>query len=155
MAIYGTQSQHLKSWRPQSIVCAQCGQRSTTVLSVYSKYAHVFWISIIPLGRNACSECTHCKQVLEQTKMSSALQREANILKARTRTPMWQFGGVALIAALAGFSLYASGQAARNKLEYIANPTAGDIYNIKTKEKNHTTFKIVSVTADSVFVSPK
>ena len=154
MIIYGTRSQHLKSSQPPSMVCPHCGQTGTTVLSVYSKYAHIFWIPIFPVGRTAYSQCAHCKQVLEQNKMSPELQRESNNLKAQTRTPIWQFAGVVLIAALVGFSMYASGQAAKDRQEYIANPMTGDIYNIKTEDKNYTTFKIVSVTADSVFVSP-
>jgi hypothetical protein len=86
--------------------------------------------------------------------MSRDLQNNYNNLKAETRVPIWQFSGLALIFLLSGFGIYSSGQDEKNRLEYVANPKAGDIYKYKTDDNNYSTFKVISVSTDSVFVSP-
>jgi hypothetical protein len=154
MIIYGTRFVHLKSGQPKSIACTHCGQTDTTILSAYSKHAHIFWIPIFPIGRVVHAQCTHCKQALEYKNMSHELQRESNNLKAETKAPIWQFAGLALIAGLIGLGMYSSGQAEKSQLEYIANPKAEDIYSIETDDKNYTTLKVTSVSSDSVFLSP-
>lgn len=154
MIIYGTKAVHLKSAQPRSMVCAHCGQTDTTVLSAYSKHAHIFWIPIFPVGRVGLSQCTHCKQTLEYKNMSRDLQLAYNNLQAETRVPIWQFVGLGLIAMLITFGVYSSGQDEKNRLAYVANPMAGDIYKYKTDDNNYSTLKIVSVSSDSIFVSP-
>lgn len=154
MIIYGTRAVHLKSAQPQSIVCPHCGQADTTILSTYSKHAHIFWIPLFPIGKVGYSMCTHCKQTLEYKDMSRDLQQQYNNLKAETRVPIWQFSGLGLIAVFIAFGAYSSGQEEKNRLEYVANPLAGDVYKYKTDDKSYSTLKVISVSADSVFVSP-
>ena len=154
MIIYGTRSTHLKSIQPQSIVCTHCGQTNTTLVSAYSKYAHIFWIPVVPIGRAGYTHCTHCKQALEYKDMNREAQMQYDNLKAETRVPIWHFAGLTLIGVLIVFAVYSSGQDEKNRVEYAANPMAGDIYKYKTDEKNYSTLKVVSISEDSVFVSP-
>jgi len=154
MIIYGTRAAHLKSTQPRSIVCAHCGQADATVLSVYGKYAHIFWIPVFPIGRVGLSQCSHCKQTLEYKNMNRDLQQAYNNLRAETRVPIWQFAGLGLVGVLIVFGVYSSSHDKKNRLEYVANPIAGDVYKYKTDDNNYSTLKVISVSADSVFVSP-
>lgn len=154
MIIYGSKPVHLKSAQPPTAACPSCGQTGTTVLSTYSKHAHIFWIPLFPIGRTGVAQCQHCKHAIADTHLPHDLKREYNTLKAETRTPIWQFSGLALIAILVVFMNYSSGETKKKELEYMANPVVGDVYKYKTEKQNYSTLKVISVSSDSVFVSP-
>src|SRR6187402_2989521 len=154
MIIYGSKPVHLKSVQSPTLVCPNCAQTGTVVLSAFSKHAHIFWIPVFPIGRMGVSQCQHCKQVLELKAMPHELKREYDILKAETKVPLWQFSGLGVIAVIIAFATYSSGEDKKKEAEYLANPVAGDVYRYKTESKQYSTLKVVSVSADSVFVSP-
>jgi len=153
MIIYGTKPVHLKSAQPASAVCPSCGQTGTTLLSAYSKHAHIFWIPLFPIGRLGVSQCQHCKAALDDSQMPTEIKREYNNLKAETRVPIWQFAGLGVIAVLVAFGVYANGENAKKQLEYLAAPAVGDVYEYKTDNGRYSSMKVVSVTADSVLLS--
>jgi zinc-ribbon family len=154
MIIYGSKAVHLKSVQPSTVVCPSCGQTGTTVLSTYSKHSHIFWIPIFPFGRMGVSQCQHCKHAIADSKLPHELKREYNNLKAETKVPIWQFSGLGVIAIMAIFISYSSGESKKKEQEYVANPVVGDIYKYKTEKAHYSTLKVISVSADSVFVSP-
>jgi hypothetical protein len=154
MIIYGSTPVHLRSAQPPTTVCPSCGQTGTIILSAYSKHAHVFWIPLFPIGRLGISQCQHCKQTLEENMMPVELRREYNYVKAATRVPIWQFSGLALIGVIIIWITYSNGEDKKKQLEYITNPAIGDVYKYKTDSRNYSTLKVISVSADSVFVSP-
>ncbi|MEO7989993.1 MAG: hypothetical protein ABI663_10655 [Chryseolinea sp.] len=154
MIIYGSTPVHLRSAQPPTAVCPSCGQTGTIILSAYSKHAHVFWIPLFPIGGLGISQCQHCKQTLEEKMMPVELRREYNNVKAATRVPIWQFSGLALIGVIIIWITYSNGEDKKKQLEYIANPAVGDVYKYKTDSRNYSTLKVISVSADSVFVSP-
>src|SRR5689334_13714031 len=126
MIIYGTKPVHLKTVQPSNVVCPHCGQTGTTMISAYSKHAHIFWIPLFPIGRVGVSQCQHCAQALNDAGMPHELKREYANLKAETRAPLWQFSGLGLIAVLIVFATYQSGENSKKQLEYVANPAVGD-----------------------------
>ncbi|HEY3406526.1 MAG TPA: hypothetical protein VGK59_24225 [Ohtaekwangia sp.] len=154
MIIYGSRPVHLKSAQPPSLVCPHCGQTGTTFISAYSKHAHIFWIPLFPIGRVGVSQCQHCKQALNEAGMPHELKREYTTLKAETRVPIWQFAGLGVIGLLAIWITYIGSVDEKKELEYLADPAVGDVYRYKTETKNYSTLKVVSISADSVFVSP-
>ena len=154
MIIYGTRPVHLKSIQQSSLVCPACEQAGTTLISAYSKHAHIFWVPLFPIGRVGVSQCQHCKQALDEAGMTPDLRREYTNLKAETKVPLWQFSGLGVIAILAVFITYQSGENSKKQLEYLANPAVGDVYEYKTANGQYSTYKVVNVSADSVFVSP-
>lgn len=154
MIIYGSKPVHLKTVQPSSAVCPHCGQTGTTMISAYSKHAHIFWIPLFPFGKVGVSQCKHCKQALSEGNLTPELKREYNILKAETKAPLWQFSGLGLIAALVMLMSYTTGEDHKKQLEYVANPVAGDIYKFKTENSRYSTLKVIRVSADSIFVTP-
>lgn len=154
MIIYGSRAVHLKTKQSKTAICPSCGTQGSLVFSVYRKHAHIFWIPLFPIGKKGASQCQHCKNVLKSKEMPEPLRRESDNLKSEAKGPIWQFAGLGLIALLIAFAGYASGKEKELEEEYIKSPQVGDVYEYKTETRSYSTMKIMSVSQDSVFVSP-
>jgi hypothetical protein len=154
MIIYGSRAVHIKSKQPKLLICPNCETQGSTLLSVFRKHAHIFWIPLFPLGKTGASECQHCKLVLEPKEMSGGVEKEYLKLKAGAKGPIWQFVGLFVIVVLTAWASYASEENAKRELEYVADPQVGDIYKYVIKKGSYSTLKVVEVTRDSVFVAP-
>lgn len=154
MIIYGSKAVHLKTAQSKTATCPSCGTQGSLTISVFRKHAHVFWIPLFPIGKKGVSQCQHCKNVLETKEMPEPTKREYENLKNETKGPIWQFAGLGVIAILIAWGSYASGEDKKLELEYIKSPQIGDIYEYKIETGSYSTLKVVSVTNDSVFVSP-
>lgn len=154
MIIYGSKAVHLKTASSKTATCPSCGTQGSLTFSVFRKHAHIFWIPLFPIGKKGVSQCQHCKNVLEMKEMPEPIKREYENLKSETKGPIWQFAGLGLIAILIVWGTYASEEDKKQELKYIANPQKGDIYEYRIETGSYSTLKVVSVTNDSVFVSP-
>lgn len=154
MIIYGSKAVHIKSEQSKTSICPSCGTQGSLTLQVFRRHAHIFWIPLFPIGKKGISQCQHCKNVLETKEMSESIRREYNNLKNKAKGPIWQFSGLGIIAVLIAWSSYASGEDKKLELEYIASPINGDIYEYKIETSSYSTLKVISVSKDSVFVSP-
>lgn len=151
MLIYGQKSTHLLTNSIKSS-CPHCNSSNTVRISVFQKYAHVFWIPFFPLGKTGVSECSHCKQVLELKEMPQAYKLDYEAIKINTKTPIWTFIGLVLLAGLITFGVYTGNKNEAENKQLINNPKVGDIYEYKTETKAYSTMKVVNVTKDSVAV---
>ena len=154
MIIYGSKAVHLKTAQSKTATCPSCGTQGSLTISVFRKHAHVFWIPLFPIGKKGVSQCQHCKNILETKEMPEPIKRECENLKNESKGPIWQFAGLVVIAVLIAWGSYASGEDKKLELEYIKSPQVGDIYEYKIETGSYSTLKVVSVTNDSVFVSP-
>jgi len=151
MIIYGVRSTQLA----KEIItdkCSGCGTQNSTELYVFQKYAHVFWIPLFPVGKTVVSECHHCKQVLKQKEMPSALISSYEKIKSQTKTPVWTFAGLAVFAVILLLDLSTTRKNDKENAQYILAPKSGDILEIKTKENQYTVYKIDEVQGDSVLI---
>ena len=153
MIIYGNKAIHLKSKVSKKIACQSCGIKGSLVLSIYRKHAHVFWIPLFPIGKKGVSNCRHCKNVLQNKEMSDPLKKEYNAFKNKTKGPLWQFTGIALLAILIFGASYRYTEDKKLEMKYIAAPKIGDIYQYKIESSIYSTLKVVNAVNDSVFVS--
>jgi hypothetical protein len=151
MVFYGTRTRH-KSTHPLPGPCPHCGTEGSVELDIHQRYAHVFWIPVVPLGRVAGTECTHCKEVRRAKEMHPATQLLAKDLLKEDRTPVWMFSGVIVIGLLIPWAFWQSGRndvAVRAKLQA---PLVGDVYEIDLVDGGYTLYKVTAVTGDSVTV---
>ena len=151
MIVYGTKSKELAK---EHLIdkCPNCGTQNSIDMHVFQKYAHVFWIPFFPLGKTGVSECDHCKQVLKLKEMPSSLRTAYDNVKAQTKTPIWTFAGLALVAALITIIIISDKKKAEKNAQLILTPQTGDIFEIKTKDNQYTLYKVNQVVGDSVFV---
>ena len=151
MIVYGTKTkelakEHLIDKSPN------CGTQNSIDMHVFQKYAHVFWIPFFPVGKTGVSQCDHCKQVLKLKEMPSSLKTAYDNLKAQTKTPIWTFAGLALIAVLITIIVISDKKKAERNAQLILTPQTGDVFEIKTKDNQYTLYKVNQVIGDTVFV---
>ncbi|TAD81303.1 MAG: hypothetical protein EAY75_17935 [Bacteroidetes bacterium] len=153
MIIYGIK-QKLLAKELVTDKCQNCGTQNSIYMHVFQKYAHVFWIPFFPMGKTGLSECDHCKQVLTPKEMPANLTASYESLKAQTKTPIWMFSGLALLAALITMLVISENQKDAKNAQLILTPKSGDIFEVKTKGNQYTLYKVEEVEGDSVFIQP-
>lgn len=151
MIIYGTRSKKLAG---SQIIdkCSHCGTANVMEMHIFQKYAHLFWIPFFPMRKMGISQCNHCKQVLTDKQMPPDLHTTFQTLKAQTKTPVWTFSGIALIAVLVTTVVIANKQRDEKNARLILAPQINDIYEIKLGYKQYTLYQVAAVKNDSVFV---
>ncbi len=151
MVIFGTKATQVAT----EIIpynCAHCGTQNSIQMTLLQKYAHIFWIPFIPIGKTAATQCMHCKQVLEKKEFSSYLQNSYDSIKSKSKIPIWTFSGLLLFAALIIVGGISSKQSDERNAKLIAEPKVGDIYEIKVGYKIYTLYKVGNIAGDTVFV---
>lgn len=98
---YGVRSTHLKTspLENNQIQCQHC-HNSSMQMSIFGRYAHLFWIPLFSIGKTGVSQCSHCKQTLRKREFSSQLKSEYQKIKATAKIPFWYFSGLILIGLL-------------------------------------------------------
>lgn len=105
MIIYGTKSTKLVV-EPIGNQCLNCQTNHIIDIHVFQKYAHLFWLPLFPIGKTGASQCNHCKQVLRQKDMPASLKLSFYNIKAKTKTPIWTWTGLALILLFIAFTIF-------------------------------------------------
>lgn len=151
MLIYGTRATLLTA---ESIPdkCESCGKINSIQLSVFQKYAHVFWIPFFPIGKTGISQCAHCQQILQTKQMPPSLKDSFDGLKTQTKAPLWTFVGAALLVGLIATGIYQSKQNDKRNAALVQSPQAGDVFEIKSGPNQYTLYKVDHIAQDSVFV---
>lgn len=151
MIIYGSRATQVGHEQPTD-KCPNCESQNTLDLFVFQRYAHVFWIPFIPIGKTGVSQCSNCKQVLKYNEMPAPLKTTYHQASSKSKTPLWTFIGLAAVIVLVGFTVVDGKKKSAQNAQFIVSPQAGDILECKTKSSNYTLMKVEEVTNDSVFV---
>ncbi len=151
MIIYGSRTKQTAKSNVAA-PCPNCSTNGSIEIRVLQKFAHIFWIPLFPVGKKAMSECSHCKQVLQYNEMRPALMGAFAALKEKTKTPLWTFTGLGLIAVWLGIGWYSSEAAKRHAARLLLNPAKGDVLTVETSGSMYTLYKVSHVNGDSVFV---
>lgn len=149
MIIYGTRSKQLTHENLMD-KCPNCGSLGTSEMYVFQKYAHVFWIPFFPIRKIGVSQCNHCKQVLKENEMSGELKETYNRIKSGTKTPIWTFIGLALLTVLIVSIVISERDKSARIATLVKQPTAGDVYELKTKDNQYTLIRIEGMIGDTV-----
>lgn len=152
MLIYGVRKAHLTTVELPDTICSTCDTEGNATLSVYRKHFHLFWIPMFPVGKAGEYQCDHCSQVLSHKEFPADIKEDYNILKQKTKGPIWQFAGSVLLIGLIALIFMISNQNTEQELGYLAAPAAGDIYEYKTGDGMYSTFKTVDILEDTLFI---
>ncbi|OBQ52001.1 hypothetical protein JJL45_02745 [Tamlana sp. s12] len=158
MFIYGLKPVLLKTSKTPSCPCPNCHEKGGLTINIYRRHFHIFWIPMFPvvkIGRLTCSLCNHrmkMRKAPENTKL------DYQNLKAKTKGPLWQFSGLAilvlLISAFITYGKLNSENYRKEKYEQYTNPKPGDVYEYVIKTGQYTTLKITKITSDSISFAP-
>jgi hypothetical protein len=151
MIVYGSKATLLKS-EFISEPCPNCNNNNSIQMSVYQRYAHIFWIPFFPIGKMGVSACSNCRQVLKDKNMPASLKLSCQNLKSQTRTPVWNFAGLGIVAVIAVSVMVNDNQTKKKVSRLILTPKPGDVLHIKEKDTSYTLYKLTRVTKDSVYL---
>ena len=156
MIIYGTNGAHVRTAQLPGVTCPGCATSNTLQLSVFSRYAHIYWIPLFPYSKPTVTQCSHCQQAWEEKTIPSELRNLAQTLKKETRAPLLHWAGLAIVAALIGWGAVAGMWDGRENKSFLAAPRVGDIYTVREKEGegDYSLLKVVSVKGPTVDVVP-
>ena len=151
MIIFGSNTKQIAT-ETSPDQCPNCGAYNSVQLYVVQKYAHVFWIPFFPTGKSIVSQCNNCKQALKLKEMPSAMALSSDNLKSQSKTPVWTFAGLALVAIIVTLGFINEKKKDEKNARLILAPQTGDIFEIKTDRDQYTLYKIDDVQGDSVFI---
>lgn len=150
MVIYGYNSAHLGTAAVPA-ACPGCGAPEALRMSVFGRYAHVYWLPLFPLGKTGGAQCSHCQLVLRPRELPPPLKSHFRALKLRSRTPTRHFAGLLLtgtvVLAIGGLGLWHQAQYKRR----LAQPHIGDLYHIRAEAPGYyTLLRVTAVNGNSV-----
>ena len=90
------------------LACTYCHTPDSLLCVVVSRYLHVFWIPIFPIGKSSATVCQHCKQVLATGQMPASYRAPVQALQQQARTPLIHFALLLLFGAVVAFGLVMS-----------------------------------------------
>ena len=96
MILFGRKDSLLITEKIPDELCDNCNKRGG-VVSIFQIYYHIVKIPLIPLSKKAASQCYSCRQVKVKRNFSDEQKRVAEILKKKSKTPLWTMLGAGLI----------------------------------------------------------
>lgn len=160
MIIYGTSAaRHLRTAPlPAGTACPGCGQAGGLRSSIFTRYAHLYWIPFFPYEKPAVTECTHCQQTWTDKDLPAAVRAPVLALKRASKAPRGHYSGLGLVllAGLAG--VFFSAKDERANKAYLQSPRAGDIYTVTVRldsagangRQSYSLLKVRGVSGNSV-----
>lgn len=94
---FGTGSTHLGTMVLPNLTCTHCGKVESVTASVFSRYFHLFWIPVFPIGKMSVTVCQHCKQSLRTNEMPAEYRTPVLAYQAQARTPLTNFALLLLL----------------------------------------------------------
>lgn len=156
MIIYGWNAKNIKQAPLDNYECTNCHQQQSVIV-IFARYVHIFWIPVFPYKKTAVIVCTNCKHETDEKAIMLGTKGIIQQLKAAVPMPKYLFSGLALITVAIVYFTYLGIQTSEREQTYINDPKAGDIYFIKSKEEkspyNHFLLKVRKVEGDSLWVS--
>ncbi|MFD2785587.1 hypothetical protein [Hymenobacter rubripertinctus] len=149
MLIYGYQTSHLLT-EPVEGSCPACAAADSLRMSVFGRYAHLYWVPLLPIGKTGASECRQCGQVVGAKEMAPQLRQSLRELKQRSRAPWWHFAGLLLAVVGLGWALVANSNDERANQSFITLPHRGDLYHVRTSNGHYSLWKVQDVAGNAV-----
>jgi len=100
MIIYGGKASKIANFAIQNTTCDHCQEKSQQDLSVFGRYAHVFFIPLFPLGKKAVAECANCKRTIPHKEFSPALKQKYKDIKGDAKRPIYHWFGLGVLTLL-------------------------------------------------------
>ena len=146
--IYGRHKARIKKYTINDQACKDCRIFDIEV-KVYREFYHLFYIPFCPVGDKTVS--ARCKNCGEPFRSDSFLSHYKEISK----TPFYYFSLPILFTALIILLTVTNKNKQKEKLAFVLDPKAGDVYTIRNDENNKTTYyflKLNSIKGDTLIM---
>jgi len=151
MIFFGKKASVLKIEQISGLSCPSCQTPGSVHGAVVGNYAHLYWIPTFPTGRTITAQCEHCRKTFAENEMTPLMRERIGPMVAETKTPLKHYSGLMVIGGLFLMGSYFSIKGDADNKKFLAEPMAGDVYEIQIEYGEYTTKKVLRVTADSVF----
>ena len=74
--LFGTCEKDFATFDIEGLKCRTCREPSDQQITLLSKYFHIWWIPMFPIGQRAISECSNCKKTLGVHEFSQNLEKK-------------------------------------------------------------------------------
>jgi len=153
MIIYGSRATHLKTDKLRNVTCPNCQTKDAMTASTFGRHAHVFWIPFFPMGKVGVFECQHCHKGFKKNELGEDGKREYKNFLTDVKTPLWKYSGLALVGLFVAWGFYSDKQKEDKVAKLIESPAMYDKYTFTTETNSYSTFKVVEVFEDSIYVN--
>ncbi len=154
MILYGYKGSLVRTTALPGAVCPACNSFNTMQASVYSQYAHVYYIPFFPFSKKAIAQCTSCQQGWEEKGLPAQLHTAVQSAKQSTRLPLWNWAGVGVVAVGIAWAAVAGQRHERDRNAWLVAPRAGDLYTVHSPgdSTKFSLLKVVSAHGNTVEV---
>jgi hypothetical protein len=152
MFLYGIKAKKLKK---QKIAdeCSYCHESNSLILTLFQKYAHLFYIPFFPMSKTAAVYCSHCKKVIFRKQFNKSIYQQYEDLKHQSKIPpIWTYSGIFLIVLLLISGIVSYENAQERNARIISSPREGDIYEINRPNNEYALYKIDRIAGDTLFL---
>ena len=127
----------------ENSLCPNCNFKNGLKFSIYGGFVNVIIIPTAQIKRTIIVECDNCKKIYKLKELPSEIKNnfQKQYKKNPVKTPIWQFSGSIILAALMSVAIYAGNRAEKTNIQ---NPLTGDIYRINN-DGHYSTLKVKSV----------
>lgn len=91
--LFGTSEKDFGAFDIEGLKCRSCREASIQKVTLLSKYFHIWWIPMFPIGQRAISECSNCKKTLGVHEFSKSLTKKYWKKRAFFKRPLRHWGG--------------------------------------------------------------
>ena len=155
MIIYGTNGALIGTAPLPAAACPACAAPGQLSISLFGRYAHVYWIPLFPYSKPTVVQCGHCQRAWAGKDIPTELHPPILAIKKQTRTPLWHWSGAGLVGIALAWGLVASTQNDRADKAYLVAPHAGDVYTVHSPgdSTKYSLLKVVSARGNTVEVA--
>lgn len=144
--IYGRRVARIKKYFANRHYCKSCNSFDLEA-KVYKEYFHLFFIPFFPIGDKTVNIfCKNCGEPYRVEEVENEYQKN-------TRTPVYLFSGLILVAGLILLIVFENIRTQKEKMAFVEHPKVGDVYTIRKEENNSTIYyflRISQVNGDTV-----
>lgn len=90
MIVYGWNTKNIKQAPLENYECPNCQQKQSVII-IFVKYVHIFWIPFVPLKKMAVTVCTNCKYEREEIGLTLGSSDTIQKLKSAVPIPKYFF----------------------------------------------------------------
>jgi len=132
MIIYGFKGTHLCTEALPGAACPACLAPNSLHTSLYSRYAHVYWIPFFPYSKLTVVQCAACHELWENKEVPTNIAPAVREVQQHTRHPYWSWAGLAAVVAFFSFAILAGMRDRHTDEALLLAPRAGDIYTVRS-----------------------
>jgi len=106
MFIYGRRASKIGNFNIRNAPCTNCNQEIGQSITVFGKYAHIFWIPLFPMGKTPVAECIYCKRTIPKEEFTPALLQAYEDIKPEIKRPKRHWFGIGLVGLFVAFTTF-------------------------------------------------